>query len=117
MEPNPKQIKAPELVRGAELTVQDNQPGTVVAADPTQVRRPWRATARTIFQALLALAVLAPLIAQAVEEATGYNLQGVPFVAVVLACAAAVARVMALSEVEVFLRTFLPFLSAAPKEK
>lgn len=84
---------------------------------PTQVRRPWRATLRTAFQALVALAALAPLIAAAIEEATGYDLDGVPFVVTVLACAAAVARVMALPAVEVFLRTFVPFLAAAPEAK
>lgn len=82
---------------------------------PTQVRRPWRATARTAFQALIGLAVLAPLIAAAIEEATGYDLDGVPAVAVVLAGAAAVARVMALPAVEAFLQKFLPFLAAAPR--
>ena len=80
---------------------------------PTQVRRPWRATFRTIFQALIALAAQAPLIAAAVEEATGYDLQGVPFVVVTLATAAAITRVMAIPQVEAFLRRFLPWLAAA----
>jgi hypothetical protein len=82
---------------------------------PTQVRRPWRSTARTVFQSLVGLAVIAPLIAAAIEEATGYDLDGVPFIAAVLAGAAAVARVMAVPAVEAWLRRFLPFLAAAPK--
>lgn len=90
-------------------------PGTVAEVQPTQVRRPWRTTARSVFQALVGLAVIAPLIAAAVEEATGYDLQGVPFIAAVLAGAAAVARVMAVPGVEDWLRRFLPFLAAAPK--
>lgn len=78
----------------------------------TQVKRPWRATARTVFQALVSLAVLAPLIASAVEEATGYDLDGVPFVVAVLALSAVVTRVMALPQVETWLETYLPFLAA-----
>lgn len=85
-----------------------------VVVTPTQVRRPWRSTIRTVFQALVGLAALAPLIAAAVEEATGYDLDGVPFVVVALAGAAAVTRVMAIPAVEAFLRRFLPFLAAAP---
>lgn len=79
---------------------------------PTQVRRPWRATARTAFQALVALAVSAPLIYQAATgqdpgQATGAAAAG-------LAVCAAVARVMALPAVEGFLRRFVPFLAAEP---
>lgn len=90
-------------------------PGTTAKVLPTQVRRPWRSTARTIFQALVGLAVIAPLVAAAIEEATGYDLEGVPFIAAVLAGAAAVARVMAVPAVEVWLRRFVPWLAAAPK--
>jgi hypothetical protein len=106
------QIKAPEAVRGAASTAPDNLPGTVVYADPTQMRRPWRTTARTLFQALVALCVLFPILV----ENTGLKVEDVPWLAIPLAVTAAVARIMALPQVEVFLRTFLPFLSAAPKE-
>ena len=84
------------------------------ASTPTQVRRPWRSTARTVFQALIGLAAIAPLIAAGVEEATGYDLEGVPFIVVALGAAAAVTRVMAIPGVESWLRRFLPFLAAAP---
>lgn len=94
---------------------EDDYAATKAGIQPTQVRRPWRTTARSVFQALVGLAVIAPLIAAAVEEATGYDLQGVPFIAAVLAGAAAVARVMAVPGVEEWLRRFLPFLAAAPK--
>lgn len=90
-------------------------PSFVADVTPTQVRRPWRSTARTVFQALVGFAALAPLIAAAIEEATGYDLQGVPFVVVSLAVCAAVTRVMAIPAVEAFLRRFVPFLSAAPR--
>ena len=88
---------------------------TVAGVQPTQVRRPWRSTARSVFQALIGLAVIAPLVAAAVEEATGYDLDGIPLIAAVLAGAAAVARVMAVPAVEVWLRRFVPWLAAAPK--
>ena len=79
---------------------------------PTQVRRPWRATLRTVFQALVALAVMLPVLV----EATGLRPDQWPWLAGVLAVAAAVTRVMALPQVEAFLRRFLPFLATAPKE-
>lgn len=85
--------------------------GYIALAAPTQVRRPWRSTARTVFQALVALATLLPfVIAGVYDSAADY-----PAVVVqLLAAAAAVTRVMALPQVEQFLRTFLPFLAAAP---
>ena len=109
--------KALESAPIGYITEDDTATGelTAAAVQPTQVRRPWRTTARSVFQALVGLAVIAPLIAAAVEEATGYDLQGVPFIAAVLAGAAAVARVMAVPGVEDWLRRFLPFLAAAPK--
>lgn len=77
---------------------------------PTQVRRPWRSTARTVFQALIGLCVLAPLvIAQ-----TGLTAEQLPWLGVVLAVAAAVTRIMAIPGVETWLSTYLPFLAAAP---
>lgn len=82
-----------------------------VLVTPTQVRRPWRSTARTIFQALVALATLLPFVLAGVySSAADY-----PAVVVqLLAAAGVVTRVMALPQVEQFLRTFLPFLAAAP---
>jgi hypothetical protein len=75
---------------------------------PTQVKRPWRATARTVFQALVALCVLFPILVQT----AGLDPDTLPWLAVPIAVAAAVARVMALPEVETFLRRFIPFLAA-----
>lgn len=79
---------------------------------PTQVKRPWTTTIRTVFQALISFAALAPLIAAAIEEATGYDLDGVPFVVTALLVCAGFTRVMALPAVEEFLRRFFPFLAA-----
>lgn len=106
-------IKAPETVRGPATDQGLDLPGVEVQVDPTQVRRPWRSTARTAFQALVALAVLFPILVQE----TGLSPEDVPWLAIPLAVAAALARIMANPQVEVFLRTFAPFLSAAPKEK
>ena len=77
---------------------------------PTQVRRPWRTTVRTVAQALLALAVMAPVLV----AATGLHTAQLPWLAGVLAVAAGVTRVMALPQVEDFLRAYLPWLAAAP---
>ena len=79
---------------------------------PTQVRRPWRATVRTIFAAVFGLAAMAPLLV----DASGLD-ETAPAVAGVLAVTGAITRIMAIPQVETFLRTFLPFLAATPKEK
>lgn len=75
--------------------------------EPTQVQRPWRATVRTIVQALIGLAVLVPVLVQALglEHAA-------PWIAGVLAVSSAVTRVMALPAVEEWLRRFVPWLAA-----
>jgi hypothetical protein len=83
-----------------------------VTVSPTQVRRPWRTVSRSVFQALVALAVLFPVLA----AQTGLDTEDVPWLAIPLAVAAFITRVMALPQVEVFLRRFLPFLAASPKE-
>lgn len=84
-------------------------------AGPTQVRRPWRSTVRTIFQAVVAGAAVAPSVYEAAahhnaDAATGWAAGG-------LALAAAITRVMALPAVEAFLARFVPFLAAEPKPK
>lgn len=81
-----------------------------VAPTPTQVRRPWRSTLRTVWQAFLGLCVLAPILV----EGAGLEADQLPWLAVPLAVAAAVTRVMAIPAVEVWLRRFVPFLAAAP---
>lgn len=91
------------------------QPGVRWVADvtvtPTQVRRPWRSTARTIFQALIALATLLPFILTDVYDSP----DAYPAVVVqVLAVAGVITRIMANPRVEEFLRRFIPFLAAAP---
>lgn len=110
--PPVRQIQAPEAVRGTPAPYQDAAPGTVVYADPTQVRRPWHATARTIFQAALALLTLVPLVLGEVYA----DVDAAPAAVVqVLAVTATVARIMALPGVERFLQNYLPFLAAGAK--
>lgn len=76
---------------------------------PTQSKHPWRATARTVFAAVIALASLLPTIALAAHVDT---LAGVTQV---LAVAGAVTRVMAIPGVNEWLLRFAPFLAAEPK--
>lgn len=82
-----------------------------VRALPTQVRRPRRTTIRTVFQALIALCAMAPVLV----ATTGLKADQLPWLAGVLAVAAAVTRLMALPQVEVFLRRYASWLAAAPK--
>lgn len=102
-------------VAGSELvpvhTVTSSTGGIVTQV--TQVRRPWRATLRTAFQAALALATLAPFIATGVY---GHDDDLPAVVTQVLVVSAGITRVMALPQVEDFLQRFVPFLSAAPKK-
>lgn len=82
----------------------------VAAAPATQVRRPWRTTVRTLFQLLVGLAPMLPVIVDAsgVDEASAG-------VAGALAISAAVTRVMSLPQVEQLLQRFVPWLAAAPR--
>lgn len=77
---------------------------------PTQVRRPWRATARTIFAGLVAFAALLPFIV----EASKLDPQVYPWLGGLLATAGAITRIMAIPQVEEFLRRFFPWLAADP---
>ena len=78
-------------------------------ATPTQVKRPWRATVRTVFQFILALATLLPFLVTGVYSGSD---AAPAVVGQVLAVAAAVTRVMALPQVEAFLQRFFPWLAA-----
>jgi hypothetical protein len=73
----------------------------------TQARHPWRATVRTIFQAVVAFAAMWALIV----EAAGLD-PDLVWVSASLAVTGAVTRIMALPQVEAFLRRFVPFLAA-----
>lgn len=78
-------------------------------ARPTQVDRPWRSTARTIFQAVVGLAMMWGLIVETL------GIDGtLPWVAASVAVTAGITRVMGLAPVEEWLRKFFPWLAAAP---
>jgi predicted phage tail protein len=82
-------------------------------AQPTQVKRPWRTTARTVFQGIVGAAAMAAPVYEAATHhdaaaATGWAATG-------LAISAGVTRVMAVPMVNDWLARFLPFLAAQPK--
>lgn len=78
-------------------------------ATPTQTRYPWRASVRTAFAVIVALAAMLPLLVDAsgLDETLGP-------VGGTLAIATAITRIMALPAVNAFLAAFLPWLAAAP---
>lgn len=76
---------------------------------PTQVKRPWRATFRTVVQAVIALATLLPYVLSDVD----INSEGK--LAQLLAVLAIVTRVMANPKVEAFLQKYAPWLAATVK--
>lgn len=100
---------APAVVVPQPGTTHGTLPKVPVAVTPTQVRRPWRSTARTIFQATIALAAMWALIVQTL------GLPDWAWVGTSVAVAGAITRLMALPQVELFLRHFFPWLAAAPK--
>lgn len=75
--------------------------------EPTQVRHPLRATARTVFAFIVGLAALLPVVISAAGLSTS-----LPWVAAALVVAGAVTRIMAIPAVNDFLERFLPFLGA-----
>lgn len=76
---------------------------------PTQSQHPWRATVRTIVAAMLALAVILPVVA------TELGISQLSWVAVALAVAGGVTRVLALPAVNEWLKEYVPWLSATPR--
>lgn len=74
---------------------------------------PRQRTIRTVFQALVALAAMLPLL---VAE-TGLKFDQWPWLAGVLAICAVITRVMAMPPVEMFLQQYAPWLSAAGSTK
>jgi len=78
----------------------------VLTNTPTQVKRPWRATFRTVVQGGVALATLLPYVF------SSFDLNAEGKVAQVLAALAVVTRVMADPRVEAFLQKYAPWLAA-----
>lgn len=73
---------------------------------PTQVRYPWRATARTVIAAAIALLPALPEIAETVGIST------VPVVASILSITALVTRILAIPEVDMWMDKYMPHISA-----
>lgn len=80
---------------------------------PTQVKHPWRATARTVFQTVVALAAALPFL---VKQA-GLDVDAWPWLATALLVAGVITRLMANPRVELLLQRFAPWLSARPGTK
>ena len=75
----------------------------------------WRRTIRTVFAVVVALAAIAPLVYAAAAQSEPAEATGL--LAVVLAVAGGITRVMALPAVEVFLRRFVPWLAAYAEDE
>lgn len=73
---------------------------------PSQVRHPWRAVLRTVATATLALLPLLPQMADAAD------IDEIPAVAQFLAMTIVVQRVLSLPGVEMWLKEYMPWLSA-----
>lgn len=107
----PKALEVVELHEAAMKLDDDGTSATTLAA-PTQVRRPWRATVRTAFEAGVALLSLLPLVATDVYSSSDAYPAAVTQTLLV---SAAAARVLANPAVESFLQRFVPWLAAAPR--
>lgn len=79
-------------------------------ADTSQARHPWRATARTVFALIVALAAVWGVIV----EAAGVD-STAPVIAASIAAAGAVTRIMALPGVADLFDRFAPFLLPEPR--
>lgn len=80
-------------------------------SEPTQSRHPWRATVRTVFAAIVGLALIFPVIVDHLGVAS------VPWVAATLGVIATVTRLLAIPVVNDWLRDHLGGLLAAEPNK
>lgn len=81
-----------------------------MATPANQVVHSWRATARTVFQAGLSLALVLPVAIAALH----IPIAGAA--AIVVAVCGGITKVMGLPVVEGFLQKYVPFLAAAPAD-
>lgn len=75
---------------------------------PTQTSHPWRATLRTIVAGIIGFAAIFPLIVEAADLPASAG------VTLALAVTGAITRVMALPQVETFLKVHFGWLAAEP---
>lgn len=80
---------------------------TLATSAPTQSAHPWRATLRTVFAFVVALAAGLPMIV----DASGLS-EATPGIATAVAVGGAVTRILALPVVNAALATYAPWLSA-----
>lgn len=85
-------------------------PAPAPVATTTQVAHSWRATARTVFQAALSLAIVLPVCLAAL------HIPVAGAAAIVVAVCGGITKVMAVPQVNAFIEKYLPFLAAAPKQ-
>lgn len=78
---------------------------------PTQVKHPWRATVRTVIVSAIAILPILPDLAAAA------NIHAVPAVVAVLAIAAAVQRIIAIPEIDKWLRAHALLATAPPGDE
>lgn len=76
----------------------------------TQSKHPWRATVRTVFAAVVAFAGIWALIVQTL----GLN-EDWRWVSISLVVTGGITRIMAVPQVEAFLKKYAGFLAAEPK--
>lgn len=107
----PAVIDAAPYLRGQGVEARVSPAATPAVVTPTQLRRPWRATIRTWFEALVAASTLLPLVAAEVYDDPADTPAAVAQAVIVCGI---VARVMAMPAVEMFLRRYVPWLAAAP---
>ena len=85
------------------------------AAVTTQSQHPWRATVRTVLAVIVAVALMANPIYEAITMQDPATATGLA--ATLLAIAGAITRVMALPAVEAFFQRFLPWLAAGSRDE
>lgn len=75
----------------------------------TQGEHPWRATARTVFAAVVGILTLLPVVFMTA------GISNEVYIVQFLAVTGAITRVLAIPGVNAWLETYLPWLAAAPK--
>lgn len=92
------------------MTASKQQAVAAVKATTTQVQNSWRATVRTLVQAVVGLAALVPFVLDAVSSGDASSLG--PGAAVALTVSGIITKVMTLPQVEAFIARFIPWLAA-----
>lgn len=87
----------------------------------SQQRHPWRAVLRTVVEAVVPLIIIFPLIVPIVNEELGaylpegWQAAAVAVATFITAVMAAIARILAIPQVDEWLSRWLPWLASEPK--